>query len=209
VFSSLLAIPGAPSVRLRVGQGPEDVVEVDELTLTGRRAWIENFLNALPLHDGSTWRDVRPYVEDNGLYAKAAISLGDLLGLWEMYPPRDSTLPWSKDHPKVALCIRNKSSERRKGNSATAEADTLHGEQLCACCRRATGPAHSTVHHLPAMEDRPEMCIECALGDCALPGHCSILEVADLLGQEISLTEDIGVGDPVDFESYLNSFNES
>ena len=85
MFSSLLAIPGAPSVRLRVGQGPEDVVEVDELTLTGRRAWIENFLNALPLHDGSTWRDVRPYVEDNGLYAKAAISLGDLLGLWEMY----------------------------------------------------------------------------------------------------------------------------
>lgn len=160
----------APCIRLVLGPGPLDVVEVDQAYWEEHRQEFLDFCLGLPEVEGMNWRDLKEHADGNGLMAKLLIALGDLAGAWTMHPPLNA--PWSswgRDLPRILEGPTQTPRTVPKPSSGD-----LDGTE-CSCCGRPMGPADSLVHDLPASERDSELCLECEAMDCdADEGQCNV-----------------------------------
>lgn len=163
-LEELLATPVTPSIRVRVGPGPEDAVYVDQVAFDARKEEILEFCQNIPSPNGIGWKALRPYVGGNGLMAKLLIGLGDVLGVWKMHPPPEIPELWSlPDYPIAIGAV----SIRKRAREETLE---------CQCCWRPMGPCDSKEHDLFESYPDAKMCVECDAAGCNLGSPCELEE---------------------------------
>lgn len=199
-----LANPFQPCIRLRVGPGLMDVVEVDQAYWEEHK---QDFIDeCLRLEDveGCNWRSLRKHTDGNGLMAKLLIALGDLAEVWTMHPPRSAPPGmWGADLPRVLIGPARQPSVPKPSQGA------LEPLGHCLCCERPMGPPDSFLHDLPRSESDETLCLECEAMGCDVeePG-CNVfpektagekpkLRVAEAPGE---------AGPPPGLSEYLKQF---
>ena len=176
----LVAFPFSPSVQVKIGPLPDDVIEVDADGLEARRDALKEFCLALPYTDGASWQLLKEHTGGNGTMAKLLVALGELVGAWKMHP--DPTRPemWypSSMLPMVQAGSVNKpvSSRMPKPSAGDLEKDTTS----CACCARPMGPKNSRVHDLLTSREDPKLCSECGFEGCETSGPCALEPATDV-----------------------------
>jgi hypothetical protein len=168
-LSQFLALPMHPCIRVHVGA--HDVIEVDQVAWEAHKEEFKAWALELPgIDQGIGYRLLKPYTEGNGMLAKLTVALGDLAGIWTMYPKHfHAAAQWGRTHPMIIPIDR---PVKRKIPKPSA--GDLDPTATCTCCERGMGPPESQVHDLTASDDYPGICIECDFScgvdakDCAL-----------------------------------------
>ena len=175
----LLAFPFSPSIQVKIGPLPEDIISVDPEKLEERRDAIKDFCMSLPDTDGTSWQLLKEHTGGNGTMAKLLVALGELVGAWKMHP--DPTRPemWypSSMLPMIQAGSVSKpvSSRMPKPSAGDLEKDTAS----CACCSRRMGPKDSRVHDLLTSREDSKLCVECGFEGCDTEGPCALGPVAE------------------------------
>ena len=165
-----LAQPGLPCIRVRVGPGVDDVVEIDQLYYDANKEDLLAWCLELPDVEGMTWRTLKIYTEGNGMMAKLLVALGDLAGAWKMHPPRDSIGMWTRQTPRVSQVI-HPAPERLIPKPSAGDLDET---KPCFCCERPMGPRNDYRYDL-YQDEHGEMCVECvAMGCVEEKGPCQV-----------------------------------
>lgn len=162
-LEDFLATPFQTCIRLRVGAGLEDVVEVDQTYWEANKQDFIDFCLELDEVEGHNWRSMKQHTGGNGMLAKLLIALGDLAEVWTMHPPRDAHVGlWSNDLPRVLIGPTHAPIFPKPSYGA------LEADKSCDCCGRPMGPPDSMVHDLPTSEKDDKLCLECEAMDCEL-----------------------------------------
>ena len=210
-ISKFLAMPGRPHIRMRVGPGygPADVVAIDQQYFDEHREELTEYCRQLELGAASNWRAARVHTDNNGLYAKLLISMGDLLGVWSMNPPRDAPEAlWTHECPRVfmrAVEALPPTSLVPKPSRGDFEADAT----FCTCCHRHMGPTTSVIHDLTAAADVPALCVECAGAGCVDDEDepCKVFTAIEIEADIEQYEDDeTGASAPSGMDSYLKQF---
>ena len=156
-IEDLVALPMQPSIRVRVG--PEEIVEVDMISWDSMKDDFITWALSLPgIDQGVGWRLLKPYTGNNGMLAKLAIALGELAGIWRMYPSPDQPNLWGRTHPSILQLKKPLAATRRVPKPSAGDLDS---DKDCGCCRRSMGPADSKFHDLTESDDTEGICLEC------------------------------------------------
>lgn len=169
-IENFLATPGVPCIRVRVAPmgSAYDEVEIDQRYFEDNKEELKEYLESLGDVTAYNWRTMKQFTEGNGLMAKLLIVLGELAGVWQMYPPLEGHNAglWNKEHPRVFklnAVVFKPGDPRRVPKPSAGDLDT---DKVCVCCERPMGTPDSRVHDLVASEEHPKLCLECALEGC-------------------------------------------
>jgi hypothetical protein len=192
LLENLLAAPLTPSIRVRIG--PNDAIEVDQAAFENEKEMLRAFCQSIPqADDGLSWRVLKAHTGNNGLMAKLLIGLGEVLGIWKMYP--DPGLPelWQSSlFPMIqAGSMAPSVSEVPKPSRGELEV----GES-CACCQRTMNEYNGL------LLEGYEFCWECADAGCVGDGDCQLEKKAELRLVKPAEPEE----EPADIDSYLKQF---
>lgn len=170
-LEEFLALPMTPSIRLRYGPSIEDAVEIDEATFERRKQELIDFCSTLPNLEGMSWQLLRLHTEGNGLMAKVLIALGELAGLWKMYPRPEWADLWQGN--SMYPCIRTVSLPPARPKLVS---DIDSSNPACECCgREMRNPKTSKWSDLLECVDNPGFCEECTMF-CDSPIECALKE---------------------------------
>lgn len=193
-----LALPMMPSIRLRIG--PTEAVDIDQMVFESKKEELIGFCLQIPNSEGMNWEILRTYTGGNGQMAKVLIALGDLCGVWQMYPPLDWVDLWRGNtfypsirmhtvmYPKLAPVVDN------------------FGQ--CECCGRPT--------QIPSQGKPNEMCLECEI--CCDEEFCAVTQSyrkdvvektkeAAAIKVETLAESHSDLDAPFDMEEYLRGIN--
>jgi len=172
-LEDFLAMPMTPCIRLRIGPEVTDVVEIDQITYDARKDELLLFLESIPLVDGASWRTLKPYTNNNGLMAKILIALGELAGVWKMYPSPDIAILWEghSTYPCVlAGSVQFPSKQLPASSVPKPSRGDLEEGPTCVCCDRTMGDERY-FYVLQSQVDG--WCTECEEG-CPPEGPCEV-----------------------------------
>ena len=168
-LEDLLALPLQPSIRVRIG--PAEVIEVDQVAWESSKDEFISWASSLPnTEQGIGYHLLKPYTNNNGMLAKLTIALGDLAGLWRMYPSPDQPALWGRIHPTI-MPLRQKDQRRKVPKPSAGDLDPA---KFCTCCERGMGPPDSQVHDLVESDETPGLCLECDLVCGARAAKCQL-----------------------------------
>ncbi len=192
-LAQLLALPGSPCIRLRLT--PTEVLEADQVYVEENREALEAFLLSLPgINDGASYKLLKAHCGNNGMLAKAAIALGEVLDLWKMHPPVTAPALWRKSslYPMIlAGSVRGMPSARRVPKPSAGDLEVV-ATKKCACCEEEMGPADSIMHDLVASPHRDDLCEWCDHARCEPGGPCKQHDASKpkILGETTKKAED-------------------
>lgn len=159
LLPSLLAEPGVPCVRVRVGPDYDDVIEVDTAQLEDVKGHLLYAMSTLGDVTASDWEALRVHTGGNGMMAKLLIGLGHLLKVWEAYPdPMSPPEMWNRRHPRVFRMAETAIPSRVPKPS---RGDLETGTVACESCAMPMGPVGSDIHDLRASSNAPKICELC------------------------------------------------
>ena len=203
-----IALPGQPCIRLKVGPGLDDYIEVDQLYYEGMKDELLQWCLDMPEVEGLSWRELRRYTEGNGLWAKLLIVLGDLCGAWRMHPPREGMGPWTSHTPRVASMVFVPPPRVLKPSAGDLDDTTV-----CFCCERPMGPVEDLTYDLYKSSEDSLLCVECAAMGCTEEkGPCRVFP-EKIAGAKTSPKpeedeEEFVPSPPSNLEAYLKGINE-
>lgn len=156
-MSKLLALPFTPCLRVRVGPKPEDVVEISAIEWEAEKPKFIEFCKSITeANEGPSWRELKKHTGGNGLMARLLIALGDMAGVWTMFPRVFTPELWHPQHPMILRESVASRSTVPKPSAGDLERDTKE----CEVCHRPMGPADSKHHDLVESPDEGT-CLEC------------------------------------------------
>lgn len=214
-IEEFLAVPMTPSIRLRIGPGVDDAVEIDQFAFDAKKQELIDFCRALYNVDGASWQLLRMHTNGNGTLAKVLIALGELAGVWKMHPRPEYADLWYGNN--MLPCIQHGSIVQAvapgQGVPKPSSGDLEKGVKECTCCDRSMGPRDSKYHDLVS-SDVDGWCEEC-LAYCTPPDPCCIknMEAGSKQGiQKRAEVEEEVQEQPqevpdFDVESYLKGFD--
>jgi len=175
-LEELLAVPMQPCIRVRYGPKIDDVVEIDEVQFERRKDEFIEHCFTIPNLDGANWRILKPYAGDNGLMAKVLIALGQMIGIWKMWPDPNALefTAWGDFHPSIQMgtVVKPPPSVLKKERVPKPSRGDLELDvSTCSCCDRPMGPMDSTIHDLRVEED--DRCFQC-VEECGEDGPCRL-----------------------------------
>ncbi len=207
-IEDFLALPGTLCIRLKVGPGLEDVIEISQMHYDTNKDELREFCLGLPDVEGRNWRTMKEFTGGNGTMAKLLIVLGDMVGAWKMYPDRElGAALWNRDHPRI---VRSEAPAKRRVPKPSA-GELEQGTKPCFCCSRPMGPPDSVVHDLIQAQEGSTLCLECEVMGCdgQVKGPCMMFpeKTAEEQGpRPVEDVEEEQAGPPAGLEAYLKQF---
>ena len=210
-IEDFLALPLAPSIRLRIGPRIEDAVNIDQGVYDLRKEQLIEFCRTLPNLDGAGWQVVRQHTGNNGTLAKVLIALGDLAGIWKMHPSPDIPELWvgMSMHPSIrigSIALPPSPVAVPKPSRGDLEKDLTR----CSCCGQMMGSSRS--RYLDIVESEiPGTCQDCAQS-CESPDACTFRPKEDKKQKTAEAreepAEDVDTSmQNFDFSEYLKNFD--
>jgi hypothetical protein len=195
------------SQAMAVEIAPGKFIEVDPMMMKSREGELRSYCLSLPVAGGASWRQLKPWAQNNGDLAKLLIAIGELVGAWKMHPPVTSPELWGKSDLYPMISVEVKEAPSRVPKPSRGDFDV--GTSLCTCCGRMMGPTESTTHDLVESMPGLGLCAECDQADCSPPGACRLDGgVQPVKKAELRVAEDEEDAPPEDLDRYLASLNE-